>query len=451
MDASPEATDALVRAMQARYGLSAADLLARLAKGRFRVKANCDRATADAYARDLLSIGARTRVEEARPSAAVEPASAPDPVSSRVAQDAAASGGVAGARHSMGSALAPAGPRTSTPQAYTSGLSAAFGGGGAAPADLGALASEDFALASLDGDGEGDEPPARGRAGAQPVSQSASQSASQSGSHIDVGSIGPPARPILPSALASAAGRARSPSRSNAESRATVPGVGGPPILPATAVLQAGPMRRGPAPPPTDRFAPPGEAEIERPVELHRDELADQARRRAIVDQATADPEPGAAGAGSSRSDAAGPPPSGGPGPAASSSLLRVGRPTPARMGLPVVTSTALADPPRWHYVAGIVLAVVLGFLPAHVVTSLRERSAYSAIDRNLQAAQAAVVTPADYDALDGLRASALAQKYAARHSIAIGSIFLWLCVGGGLAFLWFRRLPWERFVNRRT
>ena len=51
VDRTPEGVQRLAEAMQQRYGLPAADLVARLARGRFRVKAVPDRATAQTYAR----------------------------------------------------------------------------------------------------------------------------------------------------------------------------------------------------------------------------------------------------------------------------------------------------------------------------------------------------------------------------------------------------------------
>src|SRR4030095_9782453 len=64
VDARPGADEQLAAAMEKRYGLSAADILSRLKKGRFRVKANIDERTASAYARDLAKIGARAVIEQ---------------------------------------------------------------------------------------------------------------------------------------------------------------------------------------------------------------------------------------------------------------------------------------------------------------------------------------------------------------------------------------------------
>src|SRR5207253_669439 len=63
---APDAARELSETMSARYGLPAAELHARLSRGRFRVKANVDQATAHAYARALEAIGARVCIEPAQ-------------------------------------------------------------------------------------------------------------------------------------------------------------------------------------------------------------------------------------------------------------------------------------------------------------------------------------------------------------------------------------------------
>src|SRR5688500_15793931 len=64
-DSSAGAVERLADAIGKHYGLPSADILIRLQRGRFRVKTNADRATADAYHRDLLRLGAICTIEEA--------------------------------------------------------------------------------------------------------------------------------------------------------------------------------------------------------------------------------------------------------------------------------------------------------------------------------------------------------------------------------------------------
>jgi hypothetical protein len=108
--------------------------------------------------------------------------------------------------------------------------------------------------------------------------------------------------------------------------------------------------------------------------------------------------------------------------------------------------SMARLAAPRARFLAGVLLAILLGFLPAHLIASLRERSADRAIDRVVTTAQISADTPDSYDALDGLRAAQLLEKRHAHHMIALTSLLIWAAAGGGLAYLWFRRVPWDRW-----
>jgi hypothetical protein len=89
-DRSPAGLDRLATAIAEHYGLPVTDLRARIASGRFRVKGNCDGATADMYVRDLTRLGARCSIEEATahnkantplpfPAVTVKPAAPPKP------------------------------------------------------------------------------------------------------------------------------------------------------------------------------------------------------------------------------------------------------------------------------------------------------------------------------------------------------------------------------------
>ncbi len=96
---------------------------------------------------------------------------------------------------------------------------------------------------------------------------------------------------------------------------------------------------------------------------------------------------------------------------------------------------------PYVRLVAGAALAVGLGFLPAHFVAAAREHAAYAELDLELTKREATIRSRADYDAFDTVRAAYADRKRAARTSIAYGSIALWILVGGGVGWLWFRRI----------
>src|SRR4051812_6188327 len=77
VDSSADAIRRLADKMAIKFGLSAGDLVARLVRGRVRVKAKVDRGTAEAYVRELDKIGARCVIEAARPTAQTPPVGVP--------------------------------------------------------------------------------------------------------------------------------------------------------------------------------------------------------------------------------------------------------------------------------------------------------------------------------------------------------------------------------------
>ena len=184
-DASAAGLSKLADAIAGHYGLPAAALLARLQAGRFRVKGNIDRATAETYARDLTRLGAICAIEDAAadqfggatpiPFPAVKPPpdavapTRPTPPPSALPPRAATTPSTppsalppraATTPSTPPSALPPRAGGPSVPPAnssqFQSGLSAAFSGELPA-ADLGALGREDapFSLSTVDGADDG--------------------------------------------------------------------------------------------------------------------------------------------------------------------------------------------------------------------------------------------------------------------------------------------------------
>ncbi len=342
-DATPTGMQALAEAMQQRYGLNAADLVARMTSGRFRVKAGLDRTTAEVYMRELQKIGAITSMEEARATQETTPVPrAPPPRTSSPS-------------------LPPQPSRTTTSPAFASGLAAAFSGEIQA-SSLGALDHADLSLASIDG--------SDANLGA-PVVRDEDQLAA---------SFGPPVAKSV-----------------------TVP----PPIRAST-------------PAAASLFAPPEVERDDAKLELHADEVADRARRRTSLPPTTVPLE---------RAAAATTPP------------LTAKQPTAAT---PVFVRGASTSPPRWRLPAGVAIAIVLGFIPAHFIGGMREHAKYGPIDRDLAAAQSAALTQADHDDLDGLRRGALQRKRDARTLIILTSMLVWAAAGGALGYVWFRKIPWD-------
>ena len=102
----------------------------------------------------------------------------------------------------------------------------------------------------------------------------------------------------------------------------------------------------------------------------------------------------------------------------------------------------------RVRFAAGIVVAILLGFLPAHIVAGVRERSVYAAVDREVVAAQQVADNPDSYAKLDAVRAEHLQRKHDERFSIVILALAIWGAAGGAVAYGWFRKVPWDRFAT---
>lgn len=107
-----------------------------------------------------------------------------------------------------------------------------------------------------------------------------------------------------------------------------------------------------------------------------------------------------------------------------------------------------LAERPRLRLGVGAALAVLLGFLAAHLAASLRE-SGYADIRRDVIEAQAEVVSEDQWNALDGIRAAALERLDARKTNAIITALAVWVLVGGGVVFAWQRAIDWSRWTAR--
>ena len=78
----------------------------------------------------------------------------------------------------------------------------------------------------------------------------------------------------------------------------------------------------------------------------------------------------------------------------------------------------------------------------------MREKAAYATIDADLARRQTSIRSREDYAAFDAVRAAHAERKRAARQDIALASLALWALVGGGVAWLWFRRIDWDHLLG---
>lgn len=390
-DRTPGSVQRLADAIARTFGLPGPELATRLMAGRVRVKTNVDRAAAETVAKALREVGARVTIEEAQPA---------QPPTTAARGSAPALPPVTPARPSV-----PGTPSASAPSAVRPPASAPAPGAARPPAS--ALPPSTAARPNAS-----PLPPATAsRATPQPFASGLSAAFSQEASPAtDLGALGGDAL-----ALASLDGNDDEPAPAAPTPSPGLPASMGPAIAPAAG---AAPARASTAPP-IDLFAPPDADEAAASVELAVD---DRPRARA--------PEPPPVAAGG---DAAGP---SAPAQRRSAPILHVG-------------GTAAAPLPRARFAAGVLLAIVLGFIPAHLVAVAREHSAYEKIDAQVRATQQAASTPELYAQLDAFRDAQLDRKERAQRSIALTSLLIWAVAAAGLGYVWFRRVPWDKLGAR--
>jgi hypothetical protein len=467
-DSSPEGLTRLATAIASHYGLPAPELLLRLQAGRFRVKGNIDRATAATYVRDLERLGARCTIEDASSSSSraatplpfpavnadgtprVTPPSSPAGTGAAPsASGLAAAGGARAGASTPATGLAAAGARPGAPTPAT-GLAAA------APRSPTAASTPPSGLAAIGprAAGTASTPPsALAAIGAAPNAPGGASSASfQSGlaaafsgetSAADLGAL----ERADAFAIASLDG-ADDPSAPPAASFEP-PGAGGLPasIGPAatTGDAKAGKDKTKadrPKDEPLDMFAPPDMQGDELQVDIADDEKDVSARKRASTPApvATDDPPSRTSQPRMSTAPVAG-------GARASQPSIQPSSQPPVGAALAAPATPSKFGPlgePRVRFAAGVLLAVLLGFVPAHFIANWREQSASEAIDRKVIAEQRAADTPDVYANLDRFRADQLARKASENRNAALIGFAIWALVGGGIAFAWFKKIPWD-------
>lgn len=444
VDASPTGLSKLADAIAGNYGLPAAALLARLQAGRFRVKGNIDRATAETYARDLTRLGAHCAIEDATadefggatpiPFPAVKPLSdaaaptrpTPQPQAARATTPSAPPSALppraattpstppsalpprdvaptrptpppsalparaASTPSAPPSALPPRADGPSIPPAnsgqFQSGLSAAFSGDLPA-ADLGALGREDaFSLSSVDGADDG--------------SPGATSSPASDGGGF-AASIGP-----------------------------------SPDAAPAKA---AKPKAGAPTDEPLDMFAPPEMQGDEFKVDIASDERdVARASAPAMDDAAAAPSRP------SSQRIPTTPASQRIPTTPASGRISKPSLQAPVDVVAPSSNKFGPLGEPRIRFAAGLLLSIILGFVPAHFIAKMREDSAYETIDRKVIAAQQAADTLDTWQGLERMRVDQLARKESEKRNAAIIGFVLWALAGSGIAWVFFKKIPWD-------
>ena len=403
---------ALAAAVAERYGLPADQIAARLAAGRMRVKTNVDRATADTFAADLERLGAVCAIVDVatgepvapvvKPSA---PARAATPALPPRATPAPATASALPPRTTPAPATASALPPRATP----------------APATTSAPPPRAPTPAPVV-----DAPPAR-PSGAFSSGLSAAFSADANSGAADLGALSSGEFALSALDGTDDAGPGSSDAGLPASFGPPAPSDAGLPASfgPASPAMGATGATGAPAQAPIDLFAPP-DAESEPELDVAVDVRAE---RRAAPPVAAAEPSPRRGPLAAAMAEEASP------------------APVVQRGG---ALAQWVADA-RVRLAAGVVVAILVGFLPAHVVASMREGSAFAEVDRELARAQSKqqVVTIEHWNELDATRAKALARKEDKQRDIALASMLLWALVGAGVAYVWFRVIDWYRLGAR--
>ncbi|CAN5922673.1 hypothetical protein BH11MYX3_BH11MYX3_19290 [soil metagenome] len=445
-DPSPESIERLAETIGTKYGVPVAELAKRLTAGRFRVKANVDRVTADAYGKALAASGAVVKIEDALPTQPVPvitPPTGPRPSSSTLppataersagysmqpAKERAASASLPPATRPATASLPPVNaerPASSSLPPATRPASASLPPTNADRSGLPRqstppprASTSSLPPANTSRTSSASLPAASGSAKTGPVVATGLSAAYTESAVTDLGALGGDSL-----AMVSLEGDDHPRSASESDMFAPMPEVA--PSVARTASNATKPPRPArPKDEPMDLFAPPDAAEDAAfKVEIAADDAAHRARKMST-------------------------PPAGVPAtpPPVVTPQLKKKHPTPVA-GHQVVVAPDAQETPRWRFAAGVMLSILLGFLPAHLIASSRERSAFQRIDAQVIATQDQADTAEMYATLDQFRDAQRAVKQSEKRNIALLSMLIWGIAAGGLAYVWFRRVPWDRIT----
>lgn len=99
-----------------------------------------------------------------------------------------------------------------------------------------------------------------------------------------------------------------------------------------------------------------------------------------------------------------------------------------------------LMERPRARFVLGLLLALVIGYLPAHLYSSHAESRDFAAIRLEVVEAQKGDLSLLQWEDLAIVRADAQRRMASARTRIFVSTLVLWLLCGSGVGYLWWRR-----------
>ncbi len=107
-----------------------------------------------------------------------------------------------------------------------------------------------------------------------------------------------------------------------------------------------------------------------------------------------------------------------------------------------------MAESARARFAAGVAVAFLVGLIPAQLYAMWRSGSAYDQIRTDLRGEYARADTDT-WATLESAREDARSLVTSRQQRVAVGACLVWLVVGGGIAFVWFRLIDWEGAVPR--
>lgn len=109
----------------------------------------------------------------------------------------------------------------------------------------------------------------------------------------------------------------------------------------------------------------------------------------------------------------------------------------------------SIEESARYRFAAGVIVAALIGLIPAQAFAWLKGSSAYDQIRTDLEGEYAAAETPTQWSTLTIARDEARGLVASKQQRIAVGGVLIWLLVAGAVAFVWFRVIDWDRGVPR--
>ena len=109
----------------------------------------------------------------------------------------------------------------------------------------------------------------------------------------------------------------------------------------------------------------------------------------------------------------------------------------------------AMASDLRARFLAGVVLAFLVGLIPAQLFAMWRSDVARDEVSSALQGEYDRATTPDLWSTLETAREDASALMSSRQRRVAVSAMLLWVATGAGVAFLWFRVIDWDGAMPR--